>query len=429
MNSWSNAKSWQERWGVERHLDGGGQASAKAVRLKQENALSGDMRFLKVLNRQSDLERRARFFREATAYSTANYPRIPRLIESNAQNHTDGSFKLYIVTEFIFGESLSCVLAKYGTLELSRAISITRSLLDVIAYCHEREWVHRDIKPDNIIIKANDEPFLLDFGIAYSNQAEDTLETEIGQELGNRFMRLPELSAFSNSKKDKRSDVAFVGGIFFYTITGISPCILLNEHGQMPHQTSEAARIIQRIFPMNTTRLLEFFDRAFGQRLVDRFSDAEEMKVALNQILIMKDKPEKAPASLTEIVDALDSKTNQELVRNKKLYDSLMDRVKAVHSKILKEVVPTYHSYQSGYVNFTQGLRNTLGFAHFATLDHRFAPEFIARIIGDELVLTADGRVIYRTSAMNPIISDKLDADLEEMYVAGLSKLVQTQPV
>ena len=63
MQNWSNSKKWDEAWFVERDLDSGGQAAAKLVK----NRLTGEVAFLKVLNRQNDFERRARFFREATA--------------------------------------------------------------------------------------------------------------------------------------------------------------------------------------------------------------------------------------------------------------------------------------------------------------------------------------------------------------------------
>lgn len=425
MSIWADKQTWQEGWIADHDLGGGGQASTKAV--VQRDDINRKLRFLKVLNRQSDPERRARFFREATAYSTAKHVGIPRLIESNAHNHENSSYKPYLVIEYIDGETLSSKLDREGSLDFLQAKQICCTLLEILNYCHAREWVHRDIKPDNILITKRAQPYLLDFGLAYSKDEANDFRTEINQELGNRFLRLPELSAFSTAKNDKRSDVALVGGVLFYSITGIKPSVLLNEHGQMPHQTLAAAAKIREVFPNRTSMLLGFFDKAFAQRLSDRYSSADEMMLTLEETAAMKDTPEEEVLTLEQIAATLGARSNKELARNKQLYDLVMSRVRATHSRILNGVQPTYVSFQTGYINFTQGLKNTLGFAHFGTQDHRFAPTFLVRIVGDELVLTADGEIIYRTSATDPIFNPELDKKVEQIFLTGLKTLIESQ--
>jgi serine/threonine protein kinase len=128
----------------------GGQASAKYLR----DRATGRTAFLKILSRQKDLERRARFFREATAYETANHKLIPKLIESNAHRHSNPEFTLFLLTDFIEGPTLAEFINSHGRLSFDDATTVLRALLEVVEYCHTNGWIHRDIKPDNIILQS-----------------------------------------------------------------------------------------------------------------------------------------------------------------------------------------------------------------------------------------------------------------------------------
>ncbi len=123
MQIWSNSKTWKEEWETERDLDGGGQATAKLVK----NKTTGQVAFLKILNRQDDIERRGRFFREATAYETSNHRLIPKLIESNAHQHSNLAYKVYLITEYIPGESLTKYVTNSGGLDFDNASRFFRN--------------------------------------------------------------------------------------------------------------------------------------------------------------------------------------------------------------------------------------------------------------------------------------------------------------
>ena len=136
MQNWSNSKKWDEAWFVERDLDSGGQAAAKLVK----NRLTGEVAFLKVLNRQNDFERRARFFREATAYGTVGHPLIPKLVESNAHYHEDLEYKLYLIADYVNGITLRQYVDKNGGISFSDATEILFKLIEAVSYCHAHEW-------------------------------------------------------------------------------------------------------------------------------------------------------------------------------------------------------------------------------------------------------------------------------------------------
>ena len=199
------------------------------------------MAFLKAIKAKSKSERRVRFFREASAYDTIRAQGIPRLIESNAHRWENAEVEPYVATEFIKGPTLRQWREAQPRVEVSIAIETSRVLLTTLSACHAGGVVHRDVKPDNIILADGDpgRPVLLDFGLNYHEIEGVGFQTEHGQEVGNRFLRLPELSAGSPLKQDPRSDLSFVAGILFYMLTGQNPDVLQDAEG---HPSPSAAR-------------------------------------------------------------------------------------------------------------------------------------------------------------------------------------------
>lgn len=429
MEIWVEQKTWDSKWESSLELLGGGQASAKRVQRRG----SDEFAFLKLLSRQNDQERRARFFREASAYETANHSLIPKLIESNAHRHSDLGFKMFLITEFIEGPTLSELVTSNGSISFENAAIIVRQLLSVVEYCHGSGWVHRDIKPDNIILKATslDAPFLTDFGLSYKDQVLPDFATEHGQELGNRFLRLPELSAGSILKQDLRSDLAFVGGILFYLMTGLAPAVLVDAEGRMPHQRPNATIILRNAFAGSAHDLLGFFDKTFAVKLSERFESARNMAVKLDSLVKAHQSPtmKESGDDLETILSALKSEANIRLAKHKVLYDQAMSVIRSVQSQIAQKVAPTYQTLQSGYVNFAEGLRNTLGFSHFATQDRRFAPTFLIKIVGEEIVVEVDDRTVYRTDADSPDFGEEFRSIIRTIFVKGLRDLVELPPL
>ena len=229
LSPWVDDPTWKEHWQKLDTLDGGGQGEAYRARRQSD----GKIGFLKTIKSRKDAERRARFFREATAYDSFGVEGIPRLIESNAHRHADEGFALFIVTEFIVGNTLRSWREAQATVSLETAVVITSRLLAILQACHAEGCVHRDVKPDNIILEGGDPSrvWLLDFGIGYHDLADIDFRTEDWQEVGNRFLRLPELSAGSLSKQDPRSDICFAAGILFYVLTGDHPDVLEDSEG------------------------------------------------------------------------------------------------------------------------------------------------------------------------------------------------------
>lgn len=428
QEKWSDSVNWTDNWNVEHEIEGGAQAAVKKVKHKK----TGLVAFLKILNRQTNTERRSRFFREAGAYATVSHAGIPSLIESNAHHHENSDYKVYLVTDFITGPSLTDYVAVNGAIDFAQAATITKSLSETIQHCHASEWVHRDIKPDNIILKNSqaNTPILLDFGVAYKDNLIDDFLTDYGQELGNRFLRLPEMSVGSTAKRDFRTDISFLGGIFYYLLTAQTPSILTDQDGRMPHQRELTTERLKAVFKGPMSALSDFFDRAFSHRVSGRFVKVEDMNESLKRLVDMHEAsdPIETDPTMEELLAIIKSSVSQRLAANKSLYDQAMTRIKMTHNKVLQAVQPTYVSYQTGFVNHVDGLRNHLGFSHFATHDNKFVPKFFIQILGDELVVMADEVSIFRTSADTPIFAGELEKNVERIYINGLTELAKKPP-
>lgn len=354
-----DSKSWKDSWASLEDLEGGGQGTVRKVQHKE----SGVIGFLKILNKQNDLERRARFYREAAAYDSSSHPNIPALIESNAHNYQNFEYKVYIVTEFISGLNLRQLVEREGALSFDCAANVVMALIDTLQYCHANGWVHRDIKPDNIILRDTGVPILLDFGMAFKEGVTPDFSTEINQEVGNRFLRLPELRIDSPVKQDIISDLSFIGAIYFFLLTGIAPTSLKDENGRMPHQRVDALAPIKEKCPNSLMRLLAFFDKAFSEKISGRFLSSESMR---EELMSQVDSESKTYQSESEkdldiVLSAINTEANRQLAKNKNLYDQAMGVIKGIHSELAKLFAPNYHSFQTGYVNFSEGLTAVSG--------------------------------------------------------------------
>jgi serine/threonine-protein kinase len=279
-------KPWDEKWEIVKPIGGGGQGDTFLVKPK-ESAILFRSFVLKILKNQKDPERRKRMHREVAALSTLDCPGIPRLIESNSdQFATD--VPLYMVAEFIEGKTLSEILDPAQPMAIVDAINLVLKLLETLQYCHNLGIVHRDIKPDNIIIRCNDisAPVLIDFGISFNEcDTDNTTLTPAWQQLGNRFLALPELQVNSSMQRDPRADITQCCGILFFAIVGSPPVTLLDHEGRMPHQRPESQKTLSKSPSDLLAKVNRIFDRAFGTHIEYRWQSIPELQQALTDCI------------------------------------------------------------------------------------------------------------------------------------------------
>jgi eukaryotic-like serine/threonine-protein kinase len=283
-------KPWDENWQKVRQLPGGGQGDTWVVkRLGDTN----EEYVLKVLRKQVDGERRQRMHREVRALRLLQHPAIPRVIESNTDEYADTEIPLYFVADYVEGQTLK-ERVNEGRLRPDDAVRLVIELADILIYCHQKGLIHRDIKPDNILLRAGNikEPVLIDFGQSFNKEDTDGSPlTPDGQQLGNRFLLLPELQIDDSNKRHFESDISQVCGALFYALTGTMPVHLVDHEDLKPHQRTSAKLILDQI---PSPSLYPLFDKGFERALAKRFRSFLAFKGRLHEVL---DDLEHAPVS------------------------------------------------------------------------------------------------------------------------------------
>lgn len=383
-------KPWDERWHVGQQIGGGGQGNTYHATRRTD----GHRGVLKTLKNQTDPERRARMHREATALETCAHPGIPRLLDSNTDRYTEPEVLLFIVLEHVEGATLGQVVEEAGPLGEAASIDLVQELLAIVRYVHSIPLVHRDIKPDNIVLRERSPrvPVLIDFGQCFNTEDDEAPNaTYTGQQLGNRFLHLPELIA-SGDQRDMRSDIAQCCGILFLGLTGASPQVLVDGQRQMPHQRGDAPARLGRL--PHGPGLLRFFDIAFRVPLDERWQSPDAALRALDDLLRSDERQDESAI----IVDRIRRRVQASPVLHApeawgdirtKLLGALKQGTKAAHASLVQAglVVCTIHdesSHDERQMRCT--VRTGVG-TRFGEV--RFAAELLVRFSGSEVqVLT-----------------------------------------
>lgn len=424
-NNADTPKSWKEHWSEISEAPGGGQADTKLVRRKGSD--DPTTYFLKILRKQNESERRARMYREISAYRTLQHPAIPRLIDTNSYRYDDLNYKLYLVTEYISGMTLKDFMKRSGPLDLKDSIELVIRLLTIVEHCHKNEIVHRDIKHDNILLRENSlfDPVLVDFGLSFNRDGDDQHKTHMSEELGNRFLRLPELSVSSPMKRDNRSDITFCVGILLYMLTTEDPSLLINEKRQMPHQRDEIRRALEkRVNPQPLSNLLRIFDRGFQIELSHRWQTPSELRDELQHLL----NPEEAGEVTSQIIwKHVEQYMNQPKAQieadiSKKLNDGLT-KIRLIQSKILQRVEGHFSQSQTGqHIKPEEGFAETLlAFTKVAQSTTISWITFRLDVVGNEIIFTSreqgNPHTFYRTGLDAPVYDIAFESAVERIFL------------
>ncbi|MBI3725069.1 protein kinase [bacterium] len=173
---------------------------------------------LKVLTPKlaADHEYVQRFELEARAAAKLNHPNIVQVIE---QGH-DGVIK-FIAFEFIDGSSLEGLLKKRGRIPEREALKIIREIADALRYSSEKGLIHRDVKPDNILLTKDGTPKLADLGLA-KLQGDTAGLTQAGIVMGTPHYMAPE-QALGERDLDVRADLYALGLVLYRCLVGELP--------------------------------------------------------------------------------------------------------------------------------------------------------------------------------------------------------------
>jgi serine/threonine-protein kinase len=263
---------------IERELGGGGMSR---VFVATERALDRPV-VLKVLPPElAQSVSTERFRQEIRLAARLQHPHIVALL---AAGEADGL--LYYTMPFIEGESLRVRLARAGELPVREGLRVLRDIAAALAYAHEHGVVHRDIKPDNVLISGG-EALVTDFGVAKALSASATDGgsglTSLGVALGTPAYMAPEQAA-ADPHVDHRADIYAFGCVAYEVLTGQPPFTGRSSAQLLAAHAKDAPETIERRRASLPGALALLVMRCLEKRPADRPQSAGEVLQALEAI-------------------------------------------------------------------------------------------------------------------------------------------------
>ena len=221
-----------------------------------------------------DPEARDRFLREARMAAGLSHPHI---VPIHRVSETGGF--VFFVMSYVEGETLGGRLRTRGPLPPAEATRVMREVAWALAYAHGRGIVHRDVKPDNILLEAGTGRALVtDFGIARGG-TDQAVVTDPGKIMGTAHFMSPEQAA--GGVVDGRSDIYALGVVGYLAVSGRLPFEASNLPAVLVRQASEPAMSVMRAAPGLPPALGAAIDRCLTRDPAGRFPDGEALADAL----------------------------------------------------------------------------------------------------------------------------------------------------
>lgn len=251
-------------------------ARGGAARVFRATDATGNVVALKVLHPQLAVTVSAdRFLREIKYLSRIDHPRITRLLDSG-----ESDFLIFYVMTFVEGLTLREHLQKARHLSVNDTLIIASDLLDALGHAHGLEIVHRDVKPENIVVSP-DGPVLVDFGIARAAAEAGTDRlTKSGFAVGSsRYMSPEQIQGADDI--DVRTDLYALGCVLFECLTGRTPFTAPREEQVMRMHLESTAPDVRTVRDSVPQAIAETIAKSLANRREDRWSSAREMQLAL----------------------------------------------------------------------------------------------------------------------------------------------------
>jgi serine/threonine protein kinase len=217
-----------------------------------------------------------RFKREAETVATLSHPHILKLFDYGEQ---DGI--VYLVMELLTGGSLGDLIPQ-GPLSMQEASRFLDEIAAALDYAHRRGVIHRDLKPQNVLLDEDRNAFLSDFGIAKLLD-ENTVLTQSGASIGTPAYMAPE--QWQGQTVDARTDVYALAIILFEMLSGKLPFNADTPYHMMHLHVSERPPLMSNIRPDLPPSIDQLMARALAKQPEQRFPSGGELATAFRALL------------------------------------------------------------------------------------------------------------------------------------------------
>ncbi len=216
-----------------------------------------------------------RFVREARTVAQLEHPHIVPIYKVGRHEEV-----LYIIMRCVDGPSLRQLLGTHRRLSVGDAARIARQVADALAYAHSHEIVHRDVKPDNILLDRSGHVLVTDFGIAKAAQAATAAQlTTEGMVIGTPQYMSPEQAA--GDQVDGRSDIYSLGIVLYQMLSGVPPFDGDSSASILAKQLTQDPPPLRRERPDVSDEVAFVLDRMLAKEPARRFQRAAEVSRAL----------------------------------------------------------------------------------------------------------------------------------------------------
>ena len=260
---------------------------------------------IKLMNREvaTDSDQLERFRREARAVARLSHPNIVHVIDAG-----EDEGRPYIVLEYIDGETLKDRIRRLGRLEIPEAVAYCVEIARALGCAHSNHVVHRDVKPQNVLIDHEGTAKVTDFGIARTLEEEGL--TADGRVLGTTDYVSPEQAL--GQHVTGQSDLYSLGVVLYEMLTGELPHQGENQVAVAMKHVRETMPDVRRLRPEVSAALAAVIERATAKELSQRYADDGEMIADLESALALEtSRAGSADSQVTAVLDSLPPQTRR----------------------------------------------------------------------------------------------------------------------
>jgi eukaryotic-like serine/threonine-protein kinase len=233
---------------------------------------------IKLMHRDisTDPDQLERFRREARAVARMNHPHVVTVIDAGEDDGTP-----YIVFEYVEGETLKERIRRLGRLPVSEAVAYAIEIGRALESAHANRLVHRDVKPQNVLIDIDGRAKVTDFGIARSMEAQGLTAT--GRVLGTTDYVSPEQAL--GDEVTEASDIYSLGIVLYEMLTGEVPFKADTQVAVAMQHVREPLPDVQRRRPEISAALAAVVERSTAKEISNRYDSVDEMVHDLEEVL------------------------------------------------------------------------------------------------------------------------------------------------